>query len=223
MAIEVTFLGHAGFVLGDGTHRTVIDPFLTGNPVAKHGPDGIQCSTVLLTHGHEDHVGDSFAIAKANGATLIACHELSVWADSEGIATIGTNPGGKVDTDFGWVAFTQALHSSSHSGRYMGTACGIVVRMGGVTLYHCGDTGLFSDMRLIGEIYEPDIACIPVGDRYTMGPELATKAAEWIGAKVAIPIHFGTFPILRPDPTGFEPRGVEVKVLAPGDTWSFGA
>jgi L-ascorbate metabolism protein UlaG (beta-lactamase superfamily) len=94
--------------------------------------------------------------------------------------------------------------------------------MGGVTVYHCGDTGLFSDMRMLGEIYQPDVACIPIGDLFTMGPELATKAAEWIGAKVAIPIHYGTFPILAQDTTGFAPQGVEVKALAPGETWSFG-
>jgi len=221
MALEITFLGHAGFLFSDGTHTVVLDPFLTGNPLARHKPEAIECSTVLLTHGHEDHVGDAFEIAKRNQATLIASHEISVWADSEGIASIGANPGGKVVTDWGWAAFTQAFHSSSHTGRYMGTACGIVLGIGGVTVYHCGDTGLFSDMRLIGEIYEPDIACIPIGDRYTMGPELATRAAEFIAPKVAIPIHYKTFPILAQEITGFEPRGMEVKVLEPGESWSF--
>jgi L-ascorbate metabolism protein UlaG (beta-lactamase superfamily) len=222
MALEITFLGHAGFVLSDGTQKAVVDPFLTGNPIAKHKPGEIECKTMLLTHGHEDHVGDAFEIAKANGATVIASHEISVWAESEGLDTIGVNPGGQVETAFGWAAFTQAFHSSSHSGRYMGAACGIVVRMGGVTLYHCGDTGLFSDLKLIGEIYKPDLACVPIGDRYTMGPELATKAAEWIAPKVAIPIHYKTFPILKQDAAGFTPKGVEVKELEPGESWSFG-
>ena len=94
--------------------------------------------------------------------------------------------------------------------------------MGGVKVYHCGDTGLFSDMKMLGEIYRPDVACVPMGDRYTMGPELATKAAEWIKPKVAIPIHYKTFPILVQDANAFRPKGVEVKVLEPGESWSFG-
>jgi L-ascorbate metabolism protein UlaG (beta-lactamase superfamily) len=222
MALEMTFLGHAGFLFDDGTHKVVMDPFLTGNPIAKHAPGDIECKTVLLTHGHEDHVGDSFEIARKNGATLVGSHEISVWAESEGLVTIGVNPGGKIDMEWGWAAFTQAFHSSSHSGRYMGAACGIVLDMGGVKVFHCGDTGLFSDLKMLGEIYRPDIACIPMGDRYTMGPELATKAAEWINPRVAIPIHYRTFPILKQDTTGFEPKGVEVKVLEPGESWSYG-
>jgi L-ascorbate metabolism protein UlaG (beta-lactamase superfamily) len=222
MALEITYLGHSAFLLGDGTHKVVIDPFLTGNPVASHKPEEIACKTVVLTHGHEDHVGDTVTIAQANGATVIGCHEISVWAEEQGLEAIGTNPGGKVETEFGWVAFTQAFHSSSYGGRYMGAACGVVVRMGGATLYHCGDTGIFSDMKLIGEIYAPDVTCIPIGDRYTMGPELATKAAEWIGARVAIPMHYATFPILVPDASGFRPAGVEVKALRPGEVWQFG-
>lgn len=223
MALSITYLGHSGFHLGDGKAAAVIDPFLTGNPLAKQKPGEIVCQTVLLTHGHEDHVGDSFEIARRNKAEVIACHEISVWAGEEGLATRGANPGGKVTTDWGWAAFTQAFHSSSHGGRYLGNPCGIVLRMGGVTLYHCGDTGLFSDMKLIGEIYRPDLALIPIGDQYTMGPDLATRAAEMIGAKVAIPIHYKTFPVLVQDASGFRPKGIEVKELQPGERWRFGS
>jgi len=222
MALEMTFLGHAGFLFSDGTHKVAMDPFLTGNPLAKHKPSEIECGAVLLTHGHEDHIGDTLEIARNNGATVIGSHEISVWAEGEGVQAIGTNPGGKLVQDWGWAAFTQAIHSSSYQGRYMGAACGIVLAMGGVTVYHCGDTTLFSDMKMLGEIYSPDIACVPMGDRYTMDPELASTAAEWIAPKVAIPIHYRTFPILAQDASGFMPNGVEVKVLEPGESWSYG-
>jgi len=220
MALDITYLGHSGFVFGDGKHNVVVDPFLTGNPVAVTTPDEIKCTTMLLTHGHEDHVGDAFDISKRNSATLIACHEITLLDEAQGLECIGVNPGGKIETDWGWAAFTQAFHSSSYGGRYMGAACGIVLHLGGKTIYHCGDTGIFSDMKLIGEIYKPDILCIPIGDRYTMGPELATRAAEWIRPKVAIPMHYKTFPILVQDASAFKPKGIEVKELTPSETWN---
>ncbi|MEP0848098.1 MAG: metal-dependent hydrolase [Phycisphaerae bacterium] len=221
--LNITYLGHSGFLFEDGKHAVAVDPFLTGNPLAKHKPADIRCQYVALTHGHSDHLGDTVTIAKNCGATVIACWEITEYLAEQGIQRLEPgNPGGRVATDFGWVAFTQAYHSASFEGRYMGNPCGLVLQIGGVTVYHCGDTGLFSDMKLIGEIYRPQIACIPIGDRFTMGPELASKAAEWIRPKVAIPIHYKTFGLLRQDAEGFAPAGVEVKELEPGQTWRFG-
>lgn len=223
MAVVITFLGHSGFLFSDGSNAIVIDPFLTGNPVAMHAPGDIRCQAIVLTHGHSDHFGDTVQIAQANNATVIAAFEITEYAASQGVKQVEpANPGGKVQTDFGWVAFTQAFHSSSYNGQYMGMPCGVVVYIGGTTVYHCGDTALFSDMKLIGEIYQPNIACIPVGDRFTMGPDLGARAAELIQPNIAIPIHYGTWPLLAQDISTFQPTGVEVKVMKPGETWSYG-
>ncbi|MHC4992463.1 MAG: metal-dependent hydrolase [Planctomycetota bacterium] len=219
MSVNITFLGHSGFVFSDGTHAVAVDPFLTGNPVAIAKADAIECQYVALTHGHADHFGDTLDIARRNDATIVAAFEICEYAGEQGIAnTSPGNPGGRVETDFGWIAFTQAFHSSSFEGRYMGMPCGLVINIGGVSIYHCGDTGLFSDMRLLGEIYRPDVACVPIGDRFTMGPELATRAAEMIKPRIAIPIHYGTWPPIEQDPGQFRPQGVDVKVMQPGET-----
>jgi L-ascorbate metabolism protein UlaG (beta-lactamase superfamily) len=222
MGISITFLGHAAFLLSDGTHTVAIDPFLTGNPLAAMEPDEVKCQAIVLTHGHGDHLGDTVAIAKANGATVFGAYEIAEYMGEHEIRAEPGNPGGKIAAEFGWVAFTQAFHSSSYEGRYLGMPCGAVVNMGGVTVYHLGDTGIFSDMKLLGEIYRPDVALIPTGDRFTMGPELATRAAEMIKPKVAVPMHYGTWPLLLPTAAGFEPKGVEVKEMEPGETWQYG-
>lgn len=223
MSVTITFLGHAGFLLESGQHRVAIDPFLTGNPVATMKAEDVRCDFIALTHGHADHIGDTVAIAKANGAAVAAAFEICDYLATKGVEKCEPgNPGGKIATDFGWIAFTQAFHSSSFEGRYMGQPCGVIVNIGGATLYHCGDTALFSDMKLIGEIYKPDIAMIPVGDRFTMGPELGAKAAEFIKPKVAIPIHYATWPLLVSDISAFKPAGVEVRAMKPGESWTCG-
>jgi L-ascorbate metabolism protein UlaG (beta-lactamase superfamily) len=222
MAITITFLGHAAFLLDDGIRAVAIDPFLTGNPVAAKKPEEIRCQAIVVTHGHADHLGDTVAIARANKATAYAAYEITEYLQSQGVSVEPANPGGKVATEFGWIALTQAFHSSSYEGRYMGMACGAVIHLGGVTVYHCGDTGIFGDMKLIGQLYRPDIALIPIGDRFTMGPELASRAAELIAPKVAIPMHYRTWPLLAQDASGFKPQGVEVKILEPGESWRYG-
>lgn len=223
MTIDITFLGHSGFLFAAGAHTVAIDPFLTGNPVAVHKPGDLHPTHIALTHGHADHFGDCIDLARVNSAPVFAAYEIADYLGQQGVAdTQPMNPGGQVTTEFGFIAMTQAFHSSSFEGRYMGLPCGVILNINGVTIYHCGDTGLFSDMKLIGEIYKPDIACVPIGDRFTMGPSLATRAAELIGAPVAIPIHYNTWPFIEQNPADFKPRGVEVKVMAPGESWSFG-
>lgn len=224
MALTMTYLGHAGFMLDDGQHTLAIDPFLTGNPVARHKPEDLRCGFIALTHGHSDHLGDTLTIARRNNATVIGVFEICNFLAEQGVKrTEPGNPGGEITTPFGSVAFTQAFHSSSYEGRYLGMPCGLVIRMGGATIYHCGDTGLFGDMRLIGEVYHPDVALIPIGDRFTMGPALATRAAEMIGAPIAIPMHYDTWPPIAQDPKTFAPKGVKVQVLQPGQEWKVGA
>lgn len=227
MAMSIEFLGHSGFVLddgsGDASGSIAIDPFLTGNPVAVRKPFDLTVGHVAVTHGHADHLGDTGTIARSNGAVVYGAFEICEFLRGQGVERVeGMNPGGRISTGFGSVSLTQAFHSSSHEGVYMGMPCGVVVELGGVTLYHLGDTGLFGDLALLGEVYKPDVVCVPVGDRFTMGPELGARAAELVGAPVAIPIHWGTFPMLAQDISGFAPKGVEVRAMRPGETIEVG-
>ncbi|MFP4302265.1 MAG: metal-dependent hydrolase [Spirochaetaceae bacterium] len=219
MALKITFLGHSAFLLSDGKESMVIDPFLSGSPVAAAKPDEIKVEYVALTHGHADHFGDTIEILKQNDGTFIGAFEIANYVGEQGIEKIEPgNPGGTISTSFGSVTFTHAFHSSSYEGRYMGMPCGLIVEMGGKRFYHLGDTGLFGDLKLYGELYRPDVAAIPIGDRFTMGPELGSKAAEMVGAPVAIPIHYKTMPVLVQDASRFVPEGVAVKELEPGES-----
>ncbi len=221
MPLEITFLGHSAFLLKADNHAVLIDPFLTGNPVAKHKPEDIECDAIVLTHGHADHIGDTLSIAKRTGATIYAAFEICEFFSAKGCQYLEPmNPGGKVAAPFGFIALTQAFHSSSYEGQYMGQPCGAIINIAGTTIYHMGDTALFSDIKLIAEIYKPTVAMIPVGDRFTMGPEQGATAAEWINPKLAIPMHFATFPLLTSDLSAFTPTGVEVRTMQPADSFT---
>ena len=224
----LTYLGHAAFLLEGEGNTVVIDPFLSGNPAASHGADQIHPQTILLTHAHNDHVGDTVAIAKRTGAKVIAINELGNWLKGQGAANaVGANHGGTVAFDGGTVKFVPAWHSSSysHEGHDVapGVPAGLVVRFAGKTIYFAGDTCLFGDMKLIGE-EGLDVAVLPIGDHFTMGPTDAVRAAEFLSAKTVIPCHYNTFPLLAQDDQAFkklveERTTARCAVLAPGESF----
>lgn len=218
MPITLTFHGQSCFQLDDGSHSLLIDPFFTDNPVAKIEANNVTCSHIAITHGHFDHFADCESIAKANDATVFAAYEICEYLGEQGHEKCEPgNPGGRIEAPFGGVSFTQAYHSSSFKGRYMGMPCGLMIEFAGAVLYHAGDTSLFSDMELLGQIYTPDVAMLPIGDRFTMCPEMAAVAAEMIGAPTAIPMHYNTWPAIEVDVKRFAPKDIDVLVMEPGD------
>ncbi len=214
---KLTFLSHSAWLIEGKNHRIVIDPFLTGNPKAMTKPDASPADYVLITHGHGDHVGDGIAIAKRNKATVIANHEVSSYCAGQGCIVHGMHIGGAHAFPFGRVKLTIAHHGSGISAPdggffYGGNPCGVVITIDGKNIYHAGDTGLFLDMKLIGERDALDAALLPIGDNYTMGVDDAVCAAEFLRAKIAIPMHYGTFPLIDANPHEFA-RKVEAKGL----------
>ena len=224
--MKFTFLGHAAGYLETESDKFLFDPFLTGNPKAAVSADQVEPTYILLTHGHGDHVGDAVAISKRTGAPIITTFELANWLGAQGAETIALNHGGWCKFSFGRVRFTVAFHSSSTieaGGRplYLGEAAGVVLETEGKIIYHAGDTALFSDMRLIGEDAPIDLALLPIGEHFTMGPKDAAKAVGFLAPKRVVPIHYGTFPPLVGDPQQFaslaKGTGAEVCVLGPGE------
>jgi len=208
MSVMLTWYGHSAFKLEADGHSVLIDPFITRNPVATVKAEDVNAGTILLTHAHNDHVGDTVEIAKRNDATVIATAELASWIGTQGVKnTIGANHGGTVTFEGGSTKFVPAWHTSSYSTDEGAVAPGVpaghVVRFGGKTIYFAGDTCLFLDMQLIGE-EGLDVAVIPVGDHFTMGPKDAVRAASLLNAGTVIPCHYNTFPPIRQDPGKFK-------------------
>ncbi|PLX24142.1 MAG: metal-dependent hydrolase [Ignavibacteria bacterium] len=221
--MKLTYLSHSSFLLDDGTHTVVIDPFLTGNPTAPLAVDSVKAQYVVLTHAHGDHLGDALDIAEKQNALIIAVNELANYASEKGVNAHNMHIGGAYNFPFGRVKFTIAHHgSSSPEGLYMGEPAGVVITMGGKTLYHCGDTGLFLDMQLIGERDHIDCMMAPIGDNFTMGIDDAVKAVEFVKPGLAIPIHYNTFPVIAADPQVFakkvEAQGMQARVMEYGET-----
>ncbi|WP_217587087.1 metal-dependent hydrolase [Lentibacillus saliphilus] len=206
--MKLSYHGHSVVKVVTNDHVILIDPFITGNPLCDLDPDLVKADVILLTHGHNDHVGDTVEIAKRNDALVVATNELAVYLGQKGLKTHGMNIGGAYNFDFGRVKLTKAFHSSSYEEPdgtivYTGMPTGILLTIEGKTIYHVGDTNLFSDLKLIGDMNDIDVAFIPIGDNFTMGPEDAVVAADWIQARTVVPVHYNTFPVIEQDPDAF--------------------
>lgn len=223
--MKVSYHGHSIVKVYTNQFELIIDPFITGNELTDLVVEEQQPDYILLTHGHNDHVGDTVQIAKQSGAKVIAPNELAIFLSSQGVDAHGMNIGGGYDFEFGRLTYTQAFHSSSYTTDegeiiYTGMPAGMIIEAEGKTIYHAGDTSLFGDMKLIGELFEIDLAFLPIGDNFTMGPKEAALAAEWTKAKCVVPVHYDTFPPIRQNPEDFTKRVTTTKtmIMTPGDT-----
>ncbi|QGG49093.1 metal-dependent hydrolase [Heliorestis convoluta] len=230
--LMLTFYGHANFLLDDGKYKVLVDPWFTGNPASPTKADQIQAQYILVTHGHGDHLGDAIDIAKRCDATIITNHEIAHYCSTKGAKVHGMHIGGKHDFDFGRVRLTTAHHGSAiiEGDRmiYGGNPCGFLIQMSGKSIYHAGDTGLFRDMELINLCHlksqRLDVALLPIGDNYVMGPEDAIFATKWLHPRYVVPMHYNTFPLLQQDGEAFkkmvhEGSDAQCQLMEPGDSF----
>lgn len=225
MGVKVTYIGHSCFTI-EGTKRIIIDPFLSGNPDATTAPDEVECDYILVTHGHADHLGDAIGISKKTGATIVAPYELAIYCQMQGAKNV--HPmyiGGAHQFESNLkVKLTIAHHGSAVMGKdivYTGSPCGMLIMLDGKTIYHSGDTGLFYDMKLIGESNNIDLALLPIGDNFTMGPKDAAQAVKFLNCKEVIPMHYHTFDMIVQNPIifkNFVENDSKVTILSPGQS-----
>ena len=225
--MQITFLGHACFTLEDGGTTVLIDPFLSGNPKAARSADEVEADAILLTHGHQDHYGDVLDIARRTSAPVVANTELAgeISGDlGDDHEVFDANLGGTVTFDWGWVKLVQAWHTATSPKGTVHAPAGLVINFGGKTVYHVGDTALFSDLQLIGHRAGPiDVALLCIGGHYTMDRHDAVTAADFIGAKQVIPCHYDTFPPIETDAEAFKAdveraTSSQVVILQPGES-----
>ncbi|SYZ73368.1 conserved hypothetical protein [Candidatus Zixiibacteriota bacterium] len=221
---KATFLGHSCVMATDGKYNIIIDPFLTGNPLATIKADQVKVDYILVTHGHGDHLGDAVPIAMKNDAIIIAPNELAIYVQKQGARAHNMHIGGAYNFPFGRVKMTIAHHGSGAGDGlvYTGNPCGFLISMGGKTMYHAGDTGLFYDMKLIGDMNKIDLAFLPIGDNFTMGIDDAVKAVEFLHPGTVIPMHYKTWPVIDTEPAQFAARlkesATKTVILKPGES-----
>jgi L-ascorbate metabolism protein UlaG (beta-lactamase superfamily) len=221
--MDIMYLGHAAFALADGDTTVLIDPFLTGNPKASITAEEIEATSILLTHGHADHVGDAVPISKRTGAPVLAIVELAQELGQEGIDVLDINIGGTVEFDWGWAKMVPAWHTSTTPKGTVNTPAGLLINFKDTIVYHLGDTGLFSDLQLVGKRHPIDYALVCIGGLYTMDRIDAVDAVALTGAKTVIPCHYNTFPAIEADPHAFKAdvesaTTAKVVVLDPGQS-----
>jgi L-ascorbate metabolism protein UlaG (beta-lactamase superfamily) len=227
-SLAITWLGHSSFSLRTPGGKTLLfDPWYTGNPSFPADARPTKADLVLVSHGHSDHITDAAAVAKATGATVVAIWEIATWLGTKGVQRVEPmNKGGTIEVQGLRITMTEAIHSSSFDENglvYLGEPAGFVVTLENEqTIYFAGDTALFGDMNIIADMYKPDIAFLPIGDRFTMGPAAAAMAARWLGVRQVVPMHWGTFPLLTGTPEQLKEHlagtGIEVLELKPGET-----